>query len=71
MKVLCVGDLFLSAKEFGGDGSPEVREVMWAGERAEDQHRLQQIMEVDGPEAVPTPNGSPKPTGRTSPLLTP
>ncbi|MGI8650358.1 MAG: 2-hydroxyacid dehydrogenase [Rubrobacter sp.] len=64
MKVLCAGDLFLSSgefrealeKEFGGDSSPEVREVMWAGEKAEDQHHLQQIMEVDGPEAVPTPD---------------
>lgn len=63
MKILCVGDLFLSserfeeaiANEFDGKDSPEVREVMWAGERAEDQHHLQQVMEVDGPEAVPTP----------------
>ncbi|HET7480044.1 MAG TPA: 2-hydroxyacid dehydrogenase [Rubrobacteraceae bacterium] len=63
MEVLCVGDLFLSSgefrraieKELGEDFGP-VREVMWAGERAEDQHHLQQIMEVDGPEAVPTPD---------------
>lgn len=64
MKVLCVGDLFVSSEEFrrgleqefGGGDSLDIREVMWAGERAEDQHHLQQIMEVDGPEAVPTPN---------------
>jgi len=63
MEVLCVGDLFLSSKEFretlekemGEDFGP-IREVSWAGERAEDQHHLQQIMEVDGPEAVPTPD---------------
>jgi D-3-phosphoglycerate dehydrogenase / 2-oxoglutarate reductase len=62
MEVLCVGDLFLSSERFreaieeemGGDFGP-VREVSWAGERAEDQHHLQQIMEQDGPEAVPTP----------------
>lgn len=62
MEVLCVGDLFISSGEFRtaveeelGDGSHMVREVMWAGEKAEDQHHLQQIMEVDGPETVPTP----------------
>jgi D-3-phosphoglycerate dehydrogenase len=61
MEILCVGDLFLSSGEFKeavekelGEGHA-VREVMWAGEKAEDQHHLQQIMEVDGPEAVPTP----------------
>jgi D-3-phosphoglycerate dehydrogenase len=62
MEVLCVGDLFLSSerfkeaieKEMGGD-SGTIREVSWAGEKAEDQHHLQQIMEQDGPEAVPTP----------------
>jgi D-3-phosphoglycerate dehydrogenase len=62
MEVLCVGDLFLSSERFreaieeemGSDFGP-VREVSWAGERAEDQHHLQQIMEQDGPEAVPTP----------------
>lgn len=64
MEILCVGDLFLSPENFrkaieneiGGDGSHDVREVMWAGEKAEEQHHLQQIMEVDGPEAVPTPD---------------
>ncbi|CAA9415369.1 MAG: D-3-phosphoglycerate dehydrogenase [uncultured Rubrobacteraceae bacterium] len=62
MEVLCVGDLFLSSerfkeaieKEMGGD-SVAIREVSWAGEKAEDQHHLQQVMEQDGPEAVPTP----------------
>jgi D-3-phosphoglycerate dehydrogenase len=62
VEVLCVGDLFLSSdrmkeaieKEMGG-GSVAIREVSWAGEKAEDQHHLQQIMEQDGPEAVPTP----------------
>ena len=62
MEVLCVGDLFLSSerfkeaieKEMGGD-SVAIREVSWAGKKAEDQHHLQQIMEQDGPEAVPTP----------------
>lgn len=61
MNVLCVGDLFLSAESFReaiegelGDGHT-IREVMWAGEKAEDQHHVQQIMEVDGPEAAPTP----------------
>ncbi len=62
MEVLCVGDLFLSSerskeaieKEMGDD-SGTIREVSWAGEKAEDQHHLQQIMEQDGPEAVPTP----------------
>src|SRR5215210_5526374 len=37
-----------------GDGHT-IREVAWAGEKAEDQHHLQQLMEQDGPEAVPTP----------------
>jgi len=41
-------------KEIGKDFGP-IREVSWAGEKAEDQHHLQQIMEQDGPEAVPTP----------------
>jgi D-3-phosphoglycerate dehydrogenase / 2-oxoglutarate reductase len=62
VEVLCVGDLFLSSerlkeaieKEMGGDFGP-VREVSWAGERAEEQHHLQQVMEQDGPESVPTP----------------
>jgi D-3-phosphoglycerate dehydrogenase len=62
VEVLCVGDLFLSSdrfkeaikKEMGGDFGP-VREVSWAGERAEEQHHLQQVMEQYGPEAVPTP----------------
>ena len=62
MEVLCVGDLFLSSERFkkavteemGGDFGP-VREVAWAGESAEDQHHLQQVMEQDGPEAVPEP----------------
>ncbi|AHY48308.1 Phosphoglycerate dehydrogenase and related dehydrogenase (plasmid) [Rubrobacter radiotolerans] len=64
MKVLCIGDLFLPSERFrealerefsGENGAPDVREVMWAGEKAEEQHHLQQIMEVDGPEAVPVP----------------
>ncbi len=61
MKVLCVGDLFLSSENFRKaienelGGSHEIREVSWAGERAEDQHHLQQVMEVEGPEAVPAP----------------
>jgi D-3-phosphoglycerate dehydrogenase len=62
VEVLCVGDLFLSsgrfkeaiAKELGGDFGP-VREVDWSVETAEEQHHLQQVMEQDGPEAVPTP----------------
>ena len=32
-----------------------MREVSWAGESAEEQHHLQQVMEQDGPEAVPSP----------------
>ncbi|CAN5503198.1 MAG: 2-hydroxyacid dehydrogenase [Rubrobacteraceae bacterium] len=63
MEILCVGDLFLSSENFReamenalGEGSHEIREVMWAGEKAEEQHHLQQIMEVEGPEAVPTPD---------------
>src|SRR5215210_5930850 len=62
MEVLCVGDLFLSSERFKeaiekemGGGSGTIREVSWAGEKAEDQHHLQQVMEQDGPEAVPTP----------------
>ncbi|QIN80112.1 hypothetical protein GBA65_18085 [Rubrobacter marinus] len=62
MDVLCVGDLFLSSarfreaieKEMGEDFGP-LREVSWAGETAEDQHHLQQLMEQEGPEAVPAP----------------
>ncbi|CAN5640845.1 2-hydroxyacid dehydrogenase [soil metagenome] len=61
MEILAVGDLFLSSENFRkaieeelGEGHT-VREVMWAGEKAEDQHHVQQIMEVDGPEAAPTP----------------
>lgn len=62
MQILCVGDLFLPSENFRkaieaaiGEGSHPVREISWAGERAEDQHHLQQVMEVEGPEAVPTP----------------
>lgn len=62
MEVLCVGDLFLSSEKFRegveeelGDGSHTVREVMWAGGSAEGQHHLQQVMEQEGPEAVPSP----------------
>ncbi len=61
MEVLCVGDLFVSSESFKkalekelGKGH-EIREVSWAGETAEDQHHEQQVMEVDGPEAVATP----------------
>jgi D-3-phosphoglycerate dehydrogenase len=62
VEVLCVGDLFLSSerfreaieKEMGSDFGP-VREVSWAGESAEEQHHLQQVMEQEGPEAVPEP----------------
>ena len=61
MEILAVGDLFQSSASFReamekelGDGHT-IREVAWAGETAEDQHHLQQIMEQDGPEAVPTP----------------
>ena len=61
MEILAVGDLFQSSASFReamekelGDGH-EIREVTWAGEKAEDQHHLQQVMEQDGPEAVPTP----------------
>lgn len=66
MEVLCVGDLFLSSERFGeaiekelgdgdGPGGHTVREVSWAGDSAEEQHHLQQVMEQEGPEAVPTP----------------
>lgn len=62
MQVLCVGDLFLPSGEFRRAVEVEVgtsasaREVMWAGDTAEEQHHLQQTMEVEGPEAVPTPD---------------
>lgn len=62
MEVLCVGDLFLSSERFReaiekemGEGFGPIREVSWAGETAEDQHHLQQLMEQEGPEAVPVP----------------
>jgi D-3-phosphoglycerate dehydrogenase len=62
MEVLCVGDLFVPSEAFRkaieremGEGFGPVREVAWAGESAEDQHHVQQIMEVDGPEAAPKP----------------
>ena len=62
MEVLCVGDLFVPPEELRkaiegemGEGFGPVREVAWAGESAEDQHHVQQIMEVDGPEAAPKP----------------
>ena len=61
MEILAIGDLFLPSENFRkaikeelGEGHT-IREVMWAGEKAEDQHHVQQIMEVDGPEAAPTP----------------
>ena len=62
MEVLVVGDLFVPSgtfreaieKEMGGDFGP-VREISWSGESQEDQHHTQQIMEKEGPEAVPTP----------------
>jgi D-3-phosphoglycerate dehydrogenase len=62
MEVLTIGDLLLPPDAFRkaieremGDGFGRVREVIWNGESVEDQHHVQQIMEKDGPEAVPTP----------------
>ncbi len=62
METLVVGDLLVSSgslreaieKELG-EGFGPVREVVWKGESVERQHHLQQIMEREGPEAVPTP----------------
>jgi D-3-phosphoglycerate dehydrogenase len=44
--------------------------VIWNGESVEDQHHVQQIMEKDGPEAVPTPMEIVKATGDAEVLTT-
>lgn len=62
METLVVGDLLVSSgslreaieKELGKDFGP-LREVTWKGESIEEQHHLQQVMEREGPEAVPMP----------------
>lgn len=61
MEILAFGDLLLDSKAFReaieqelGDAA-NVREVTWSGDTIEEQHHLQQIMEQDGPEAVPVP----------------
>ena len=63
METLIFGDRFIPTSAFReaisndlGDDFGPVREVEWtAGETAEDQHHLQQVMEQDGPEAVDAP----------------
>ncbi len=61
MEILAFGDLLLDSKAFRetiektSDGDANVREVTWSGDTIEEQHHLQQIMEQDGPEAVPVP----------------
>lgn len=59
MEVLAAGDAFIPAELFtsaltGQLTGPTVRELTWSGDKAS-QHELQQIMEVDGPNAVPAP----------------
>jgi D-3-phosphoglycerate dehydrogenase / 2-oxoglutarate reductase len=61
MKVVVVGDQFIPASDFRRaltevlDSEVAVREVTWTGASREEQHAVQQVMEKEGPEAVPTP----------------
>ena len=60
MNVLVVGDHFIPAADFRRaltdvlGSEVAVREVTWAGASKEEQHAVQQVMEKEGPEAVPT-----------------
>lgn len=61
MDTLVVGDRFIPCEAFQaaierelGGGFGPLRAVGWAA-APDEQHGLQQLMEVDGPEAVPTP----------------
>src|SRR5262245_53016781 len=61
MNTLIVGDRFIAADAFKaaiehelGAGFGPLRTVAWSAD-PEEQHGLQQVMERDGPEAVPSP----------------
>jgi D-3-phosphoglycerate dehydrogenase / 2-oxoglutarate reductase len=61
VNVLLVGDHFIPAADFRRALTDElgsevsIREVTWEGATKEEQHAVQQVMEKEGPEAVPTP----------------
>jgi D-3-phosphoglycerate dehydrogenase len=62
VETLVIGDHFIAAgvlrdaieRELGSDFGP-VRAVAWSGADREEQHEQQQVMEKEGPEAVPEP----------------
>jgi D-3-phosphoglycerate dehydrogenase / 2-oxoglutarate reductase len=62
VNILIVGDHFIRSeafqqaieRELGADAG-QIRTVAWAGVDMEAQHAAQQVMEKEGPEAVPTP----------------
>ncbi len=62
MEVLAFGDLHVPSSSFReaikgemGEDSGPVREADWGAGSIEEEHHLQQVMEKEGPEAVPTP----------------
>ena len=62
MNILIVGDQFIGGEAFQqaierqlGAGAGQLRTVAWAGADKQQQHAAQQVMEKEGPEAVPTP----------------
>jgi D-3-phosphoglycerate dehydrogenase / 2-oxoglutarate reductase len=62
MNILIIGDHFIGAgafqraieRELGAEAGP-IRTTAWGGADREAQHAAQQVMEKEGPEAVPTP----------------
>lgn len=62
VNILVIGDHFIGAeafqraikRELGAQAGP-IRTTTWAGADREAQHAAQQVMEKEGPEAVPTP----------------
>jgi len=63
MRILVVGDQFIPSEAFQraierelGSDAGSIATVTWAGANREEQHAAQQVMEKEGPEAVPTPD---------------
>jgi D-3-phosphoglycerate dehydrogenase len=63
VNILVVGDQFIASEAFQqaiegelGSDAGSITTVTWAGADREEQHAAQQVMEKDGPEAVPTPS---------------
>jgi D-3-phosphoglycerate dehydrogenase / 2-oxoglutarate reductase len=60
VNILIVGDQFIGSEAFQQAierelGAVRIRTVAWAGADKQAQHAAQQVMEKQGPEAVPTP----------------